>query len=145
MQDQKIYFFNEDCNYILKGKQKIRSWIDETITKEKKRPGSINYIFCSDDYLFEINETYLNHTYFTDIITFDNSESSEEISGDIFISIERIKENAVIFKSKLFLELLRVIIHGILHLIGYHDLSKAEKEIMRAKEDYYLSLFTESV
>lgn len=145
MQDQKIYFFNEDCNYILKGKQKIRSWIDETITKEKKRPGSINYIFCSDDYLFEINETYLNHTHYTDIITFDNSESDEEISGDIFISIERIKENAIIFKSKLFLELLRVIIHGILHLIGYNDMSKAEKEIMRSKEDYYLSLFTESV
>ncbi len=145
MQDQKIYFFNEDCNYILKGKQKIRSWIDETITKEKRKPGNINYIFCSDRYLFKINETYLNHTFYTDIITFDNSGNGEEISGDIFISIERVKENAGIFKSKLFLELLRVIIHGILHLLGYNDLSKAEKEIMTAKEDYYLSLFTESV
>ena len=100
--------------------------------------GTISIIFCSDNYLLEVNKQYLNHNYFTDIITFNNVEDSV-ISGDLFISLDRVKENAETFHSKFVVELYRVVFHGILHLIGYNDKTETEKKLMRQKEDFYLS------
>lgn len=111
-----------------------------SIMHEKMYVGSINFIFCSDIYLLQINQQYLNHDNYTDIITFDNSELQLEISGDIFISIERVYENSKKFSGSFLSELYRVMIHGILHLIGYKDKSNKDKDAMRRKEDYYLSL-----
>lgn len=114
-------------------------WIKKCINKNKKEVGDISYIFCSDEYLLKINQDYLNHDYYTDIITFDYCEK-DIISGDIFISIDRIKDNAdrldITFKN----ELDRVIIHGIIHLLGQKDKTEEEAKEMRIKEDYYLSL-----
>lgn len=107
---------------------------------EKKNFGTLNYIFCNDAHLLQINREYLKHDTYTDIITFDYSEK-KIISGDIFISIERVTENAEKFKQPFEIELQRVMVHGILHLIGYNDKSSQEKETMRAKEDFYLKRF----
>lgn len=135
-----INFFEEDIDFKLNEKQKIRQWIYYTIKAENfKRVGELNFIFCSDNYLLNINKQYLNHDTFTDIVTFDSSQQQEVISGDVFISIDRIKENAVLFQTKEYDELHRVIIHGVLHLCGYKDKSKIEKECMTQKENYYLS------
>jgi rRNA maturation RNase YbeY len=100
----------------------------------------VSYIFCSDDYLLGINEQYLKASYFTDVITFDYTEGSC-ISGDVFISVERVKENAKMYRQKYFQEMLRVILHGVLHLCGYGDKTAQEIEQMREKEDYYLQKF----
>lgn len=138
--DGTICFYNEDVNYRLLSKEKIRAWILSVIKQEKKLSGDISFIFCSDEYLLEINRQYLSADYLTDVITFDFTEE-DNISGDIFISVDRVKENAKQYKQKYFHEMLRVILHGVLHLIGYKD--KTEKEIkqMREKEDYYLQKF----
>ena len=136
----KILFFSEDINFLLRNKKKLRQWINASIVHEKMYTGSINFIFCSDEYLYALNNKYLSHKTLTDIITFDNSEKNLEISGDIFISIDRIHENAKQYKCTFVNELHRVIIHGILHLTGYNDNTKKEKYEMRSKEDYYLSL-----
>jgi len=117
----------------------VTSWICKVITKEKFKEGTINYIFCNDDYLLEKNIKYLNHSTLTDIISFDYT-IGKIISGDIFISVERVKENAKIFKTNFIDELHRVMIHGILHYCGYNDKTENEKKLMRSKEDYYLSL-----
>ncbi len=135
-----IQFFTEDLDYTLKNKQKIRNWIAETIKTEKfKRIGELNFVFCSDAYLLEINKQYLNHDTFTDIVTFDSSEFEDVIAGDIFISVERIQENAVKFNVSETDELHRVIIHGVLHLCGYFDKRKEDKELMTSKENTYLA------
>lgn len=136
----RIHYFSEDIAYNLKDKRKINSWIKRTIEMENFNPGDINFIFCSDTYLLKLNQEYLNHHTLTDIITFDSSEEENTISGDIFISIDRIKENAKSLNVNFTAELHRVIIHGILHLCGYTDKSKDEKLAMREKEDHYLSL-----
>lgn len=133
-----IYFFSEDTDYKPKAVTKLRAWINQTIANEKHQLIELNFIFCSDDYLLKINQQYLNHDNYTDIITFDNGETSGEIYGDIFISIDRVKENAVNFKTTFTNELHRVIIHGTLHLLGYKDKSKADKDLMTQKEDFYL-------
>lgn len=134
-----ILFFNEDVEYSLKEKQKLRLWIADTIRTEGfKRIGELNYIFCSDSYLLEINKQYLNHDTFTDIVTFDSSEKEDTIAGDIFISVDRIQENAAKFAVSERDELHRVIIHGTLHLCGYYDKKKEDKERMTAKENEYL-------
>ena len=117
-----------------------KTWIKEVIVSEKRKLGDIQYIFCDDNYLLNINSTYLNHDTLTDIITFSTSDSKKIISGEIYISIERITENSLIHSSSYNDELSRVIIHGILHLIGYDDHSNNDKKIMRSKEDYYLLL-----
>jgi rRNA maturation RNase YbeY len=135
-----IYFFSEGVSFILRNKIKIRNWILNIILSENYIEGQINFIFCSDKYLNKANLKYLQHDTFTDIITFDTSEKQIEISGDIFISIERVRDNAKSYKVLFTNELHRVMIHGILHLIGYNDKTKEEKVIMRRKEDYYLSL-----
>jgi len=134
-----IHFFEEDITYKLKKKTLVKQWITETILAEGFRLKELNYIFCSDAYLLQINQQYLNHDTYTDIITFDNSETEKVITGDIFISIERIRENAAKYNITEADELHRVIIHGALHLLGYKDKTAVTKQKMTEKEDFYLN------
>jgi len=134
-----INFFEEDVTYKLKHKTALRRWLTETIAAEGYKLKEISYIFCSDNYLLQLNRQYLNHDTYTDIITFDNSEVGKTVTGDIFISIERIRENAAAFGATETDELHRVIIHGALHLLGYKDKTPAEKKKMTEKEDFYLN------
>jgi probable rRNA maturation factor len=134
-----ISFFEEDINFRLKDKAKVRQWVTDTIIAEGFKLKELNYIFCSDAYLLEINKQYLDHDTYTDIVTFDNSEEEGKIVSDIFISIERIRENAAKFNVTETNELHRVIIHGALHLLGYKDKSPADKQKMTQKEDFYLN------
>jgi probable rRNA maturation factor len=140
MSQPPIHFFSEDISFTLKEKNKVRNWIKNTIRSEGKKLRELNFIFCSDAYLLEINKQYLNHDTFTDIVTFDNSESPDLIIGDVFISIERIRENASKYKVAEKDELHRVIIHGTLHLIGYKDKTKPDKSLMTEKEDHHLAM-----
>ena len=137
-----VNFFQEDVAFSFTGKLKIKKWIKEAIIAENRTLNEINYILCSDEYLLQINRQYLDHDTYTDIITFDNSEVLNEITGDIFVSIERIKENAKIFKVSTLYELQRVLIHGALHLCGYKDKKPADKKLMTQKEDFYLNNIT---
>ena len=129
--------FHYEINFSLKNKMSISKWIDHTIRTENKITGDINYIFCSDDYLLARNIKYLNHDSLTDIITFNYCEGNK-INCDIMISIDRVKENSSIFDTSFLEELYRVMIHGILHLVGYDDKTEKEKNIMRKKEEFYL-------
>ena len=133
-----VYFHLENINFILSNKSKISNWIKEVILDNNKRSSNINIIFCNDDYLLNVNKKHLNHNYYTDIITFDNSVSTD-ISADLFISIERVKDNANRLKVNFNTELHRVIIHGILHLCGYNDKLEKEKTQMRSLENKYLT------
>jgi len=135
-----VQFFLEDVKYTLKNKIQIKQWINNTILAEGFELEELNFILCSDEYLLAINQQYLNHDTYTDVITFDNSEELKTILGDIFISIERIQENAKEFKGTVQLELCRVMIHGTLHLLGYKDKGKTAKSLMTQKEDFYLNL-----
>ena len=135
-----VQFFLEDVKYTLKNKIQIKEWIRNTIVAEGFQLDELNFILCSDEYLLSINQQYLNHDTYTDVITFDNSEELKTILGDIFISIERIQENAKEFKDTVQLELCRVMIHGTLHLLGYKDKGTAAKTLMTQKEDEYLNL-----
>ena len=135
----KINFFTEDISYSLKHKTLLKNWIKATIAAEGYQLDELNFILCSDAYLLRINQEYLQHDDFTDVITFDNSEALKTIVGDIFISLERIKENAKNFNSKTFDELCRIMVHGTLHLLGYKDKTKAAKLEMTTKEDFYLA------
>ena len=135
----KINFFTEEIVYTLKQKTKIKSWIIATIKEEGFALKELNFILCSDNYLLRINQDYLQHNDYTDVITFDNAEELKTIVGDIFISVDRVKENAKLFKSNNETELCRVMIHGTLHLLGYKDKTKAAKTEMTTKEDYYLA------
>jgi probable rRNA maturation factor len=134
-----IHFFEEDITYKLKNKLKVRRWITDTIIAEGYKLQELTYVFCSDEYLLTMNQQYLDHDTFTDIITFDNSEYEGEVTGDIFISVPRIQENAAKFKVSEADELHRVIIHGALHLLGYTDKKPADKQKMTEKEDFYLA------
>lgn len=134
----KINFYTEDTAYNLKNKRLVRKWIEETIVSEGYRLEELNFILCSDEYLLRINQNFLQHDDYTDVITFDNSEVLKTIVGDIFISVDRIKENAAMYKLATADELCRVMIHGTLHLLGYKDKTKAAKTEMTAKEDLYL-------
>jgi len=136
--NEHIHFFAEKISYTVKQKNLLRQWISESIQKEGFRPANINVIFCSDTYLHKMNVEYLAHDTLTDIITFDYSMENE-ISGDLFISIDRIRENAKQFSKKIADELHRVIIHGVLHLCRYGDKTEKEKQKMREKENIYLS------
>lgn len=136
----KILYFSEGTNFVFKNKRKIRQWIRSCLHEEKRTLGFVNFVYCNDSYLLQLNIKYLGHQTLTDILTFDNSEQVGIISGDIFISIERVKENSVKYNTSFLNELHRVMIHGILHLCGYHDSLKSEKAAMRSKEDYCLSL-----
>lgn len=133
----QICFISNNIPFVLKQKKKVRKWIEETAKNENKKIGEITFLFCNDEYILEINKKYLKHDYLTDIITFDYCED-DILSGDIVISVERVKENSKIFKVAQKEEMLRVIIHGILHLCAYKDTTKKEKLQMRQKENYYL-------
>lgn len=136
----KFEFYYESIDSFDFDKQQAKNHIRQLILNEQKIPGDICFIFCSDKYLLEINKEYLDHDYYTDIITFDYCKS-DVISGDIFISIDRITDNAKVYNSGFYNELYRVIFHGILHLAGYNDKSKEEQKEMRGKENYYLNKF----
>jgi len=133
-----IQFFEEDISYKLKNKTAVRKWVTDTIIAEGYKLRELTYVFCSDAYLLQMNQQYLDHDTYTDIITFDNSEEEGIIVGDIFISAERIKENAAKFEVTETQEMHRVMIHGALHLLGYGDKSAADKKKMTLKEDFYL-------
>ena len=133
-----ITFFEEDISYKLKHKTSLRQWITDTIQAEGYKLRELSYIFCSDNYLLQINRQYLNHDTYTDIVTFDNSDTEKVVVGDIFISIDRIRENALKFSVPETDELHRVIIHGVLHLLGYKDKTTVDKAKMTEKEDFYL-------
>lgn len=142
-----ITFHNEAVKFNLKNKTRLKTWITSTIIKKKRKAGDISFIFCSDEFLLEMNKQYLDHNTYTDIITFDYSKDPLSgsgqakqlpISGEIYISVDRVKENAGKFSKTFDDELHRVIIHGILHLLGYGDKTKAAKEEMRKQEDLCL-------
>jgi probable rRNA maturation factor len=134
-----IRFFSEELSFSLKKKGLIRNWINHTIGEESHKLKELNFIFCSDQYLLSINQQFLKHDTYTDIITFDNSNREGFIVGDIFISIDRIQENAAGFNTDFEDELHRVMIHGTLHLLGYPDKGKEAKALMTQKEDFYLT------
>ncbi len=134
-----INFFNEDISFTLKQKGLVRNWIKNTVISENHRLKVLNFIFCSDEFLLNINKQYLKHDTYTDIVTFDNSDAELEIAGDIFISVERVKDNAKELNHDDTEELHRVMIHGTLHLLGYSDKNKFSKAQMTDKEDLYLS------
>ncbi len=135
-----IKFINHDRKFTAQGKTFIKSFITGLFQKEKKVAGDIQYIFCSDEYLLEINKQFLQHDYYTDIITFDLS-SGEAVDAEIYISIDRVKDNAAQFGVPFQQELLRVLFHGALHLCGYRDKTKGEITLMREKESEYLRKF----
>lgn len=140
MKEETIYFFNEDTTYQLRQRTELRTWLKAIAKKEAYSILELNYIFCSDEYLLQMNKDFLDHDYYTDIITFDNSEVKGKIEGDIFISIDRVRDNAQLQNTSLKEELHRVLVHGLLHLTGYKDKTNKEKETMRKKEDASLSL-----
>jgi rRNA maturation RNase YbeY len=136
-----IYFFSEEINFELKEKLNRKRWLKNIATKTGFIIKELNYVFCSDEYLYQINLEYLNHETYTDIITFDNSEKEFELSGDIFISIDRVIENAKTHNQETETELSRVLAHGLLHLMGYKDKTKEESTLMRQKEEESISLY----
>jgi len=135
MKAADIYFFNEDSGYVLKDKTLVRKWLNSCAGTEGLRIGNLNYIFCSDIFLKKMNKKYLNHDYFTDIITFDTGSNKHEISGDIFISVDRVRENARNYDTRITGELHRVMVHGLLHLCGYGDKTEKESKKMRMLEE----------
>ncbi len=139
MKNPPIHFFKETVKFRFNNKTEIQEWIIKAIKSEKKALENLNFIFCTDKHLRKINKTYLNHDYFTDIITFDNSSAKGEIEGDIFISIDRVLVNAKAYKVTVKDELHRVIIHGVLHLLGYSDKTDKSQKEMRAMEDRWLA------
>jgi len=134
-----VKFFTEDIKFEFKQKLQTRKWLKFVAQSEVRKLGDINVIFCSDTYLLDINMKYLQHDYFTDIITFNYNED-DVISGDLFISIDSVRDNASYYGAEFADELNRVIVHGVLHLVGYDDHTKEEQKQMHSKEDYYLSL-----
>jgi probable rRNA maturation factor len=136
-----ILFFEEDIKYSLKGKNKYKIWLKSIAETKGLKIKDLNYIFCSDEYLYQINVDYLNHKTYTDIITFDNSENEGHIEGDIFISIERVKENAEKEHVDFEKELQRVISHGLLHLMGYKDKLDTDRSNMRKMEEKAMAMF----
>lgn len=132
--------FNYETEFELPNEMQISDWLSKVILSENKKEGDINYIFCDDEYLVEINQQYLDHDTLTDIISFDYSVGNE-LHGDIFISVERVRENALDFKVSFEEELQRVLVHGVLHYCGYKDKTDADELLMRNKEDEKITLF----
>ena len=135
-----ITFQFEDAKFDFSEIEKVGNWIYNAIENEKCFTGNVTYIFCSDNYLLEVNRKYLNHDYLTDVITFDYVKN-HKISGDIFISVDRTKENAEIYNVSHETELLRVMIHGVLHLVGYDDQTDEQEAEIHQKEDFYLNIY----
>lgn len=139
MEKGEINFFSEN-DFVLSNEQDYRNWIEKSIESENKFVGDISFIFCDDEYLHKINLEYLSHDTYTDIISFDNTVGNT-LQGDIFISTERVSENADNFKTEFTEELKRVIIHGILHFCGFKDKTERDKQLMRRKEEEKIELF----
>ena len=139
---EAIRFYAEDVPFQLANEPALSKWLKDIARAEGYTIDEINYIFCSDEYLLEINRTYLSHDYYTDIITFNNSDLPNKILSDIFISIDRVKENALDMSVTFEEELHRVMVHGLLHLMQYDDKTKEDQEAMRRKEDTCLSLLS---
>lgn len=139
-----VSYFFEDTGFKFNARRLTGRWIKSTVGNELKKLGDVNIIFCSDNYILEVNRKYLQHDYFTDIITFDYCEG-DVISGDLFISVDTVRDNSVFYGTEFEAELNRVIIHGILHLAGYDDRTEDEQKNMRSKEDYYLAQRIQSV
>ncbi len=138
---ESIHFFYEDTTFLLEQASITHDWVESIISNHEQQVAAINFIFCSDEYLLDINRSYLDHDYYTDIITFDNRESeSDDLESDIFISVDRVKDNAQSMGITFDRELHRVLIHGILHLLGWNDKTDEQKEAMREKEEACLSL-----
>lgn len=135
-----MILFHSQNEFKLSKKMERKRWIKAAIEKEGKKCGDINYIFCSDEELLQVNREYLQHDYYTDIITFDYTEG-DLISGDLYISTERIADNAKTYQVDFENELLRVLIHGIMHLCGYKDKTDSDAKVMRSKENFYINLF----
>ena len=140
-----ICFFSEDVTFNLRSKLLVKRWLKSVAEGSGYKIGDINYIFCSDAYLLEMNRQYLGHDYFTDIITFDNREDleSKKVDGDIFISIDTVRSNGEEYGEGFERELKRVMVHGLLHLTGYDDGTQAEQKRMRAAENEALALLAE--
>lgn len=136
-----VRFFTEDTKFVIKNRLLIRKWLKMVAGSEMKKLGDINIIFCSDNYILDVNMKYLQHDYFTDIITFDYCEG-DFLSGDLFISIDSVKENSIFYNTEFLNELNRVMVHGVLHLIGYDDHCDEDIAMMRSKEDYYLNVLS---
>jgi len=136
---KNIQFFSNEINFNLKNKTKIKQWISSTIAEEGFDLKDISYIFCNDEFILELNKSALQHNYFTDIITFQYNEKKEPIHSEIYISIDTVKSNAKLFNVSFQKELLRVIIHGVLHCCNYNDKTKSQEKQIREKENYYLS------
>lgn len=132
--------FNYELDFVLENESIYSEWIARVIHTENKTEGEINFIFCDDEYLLDINKQHLNHDYYTDIISFDYSIGND-LHGDVFISIDRVKENAQVFNVSFEEELKRVIIHGILHYAGYKDKTEQDITLMRSKEDEKIKMF----
>lgn len=135
-----IEFFSEDIDFELKNPDQVSEWIATVIEQHGQELSSLTYVFCSDDYLHQINVEYLDHDTLTDIITFNNADEAGIIEGDVFISIDRVRDNSVELSISFDDELHRVIIHGVLHLLGFRDKTKEEEVLMRKQEDSSLSL-----
>lgn len=142
---KEIYFHIEYPGAKLKGKKEIRIWLSKLVESYQHKIGLLNFILVEDDYLLSINEKYLKHSYYTDIITFDQSESNDSIEGDIYISIDRLMENAESHKILPFIELARLMSHGIYHLMGFDDKTPAEKTNMTELEEKALVLLPQYV
>jgi len=136
-----IFFHYEIQDFILDKPEKLKSWIVHIAAEEKKDIQTLNYIFCSDEYLLDLNKSYLGHDYYTDILSFPLQK--DPIEGDVFISIERVRDNSEKFKIPFHNELYRVIIHGLLHFMAFDDHEEQDKKAMRDKEDYCLKLLEE--
>ena len=135
-----IEFFKAETRYSIKSKEQLCSWLVATAKKEGFKIDSLNIIICSDEYLYRMNMQFLQHDTYTDIITFDQSSLPSLIDAELYISIDRIRENAKTLKTTITNELHRVMVHGLLHVCGYKDKMPADKAIMSGKEDFYLSL-----
>ena len=136
-----IRFFNEDVPYKLPQKQATRQWLKQQAEREGYAVGDLNYVFCSDEYVLQVNRDHLQHDYYTDIITFDTSEDEGRIEGDIFISVDRVADNAAQLGVPAEAEMRRVLAHGLLHLCGYGDKTEDEITLMRTKEEGWLKEF----
>ncbi len=136
-----VHFFSEDIDFKLPQKLRRKRWLKQLAAEAGFRIKELNYVFCSDEYLYQMNVDYLNHDTYTDIITFDNSEKAKELEGDIFISVDRVRENAKSVEVEEELELTRVLAHGLLHLMGYKDKAKEEASLMRSKEEEAIELY----
>ena len=136
-----VHFFSEDIDFELPEKLRRKRWLKQLAADAGFRIKELNYVFCSDEYLYQMNVDYLNHDTYTDIITFDNSEKTEELEGDVFISVDRVRENAKSVQVEEEVELTRVLAHGLLHLMGYKDKAKEEASLMRSKEEEAIELY----